>query len=256
MKRYIVIRVMVILCMVGGVFQSQVPAPVLAVPLLRVQVYQHGDFDLIGNSFGYDCAYNTPLPVVGTVGACGTSTYDSAPDIFWRANYPSIGQATANSSITNTQASSSAVLNLPQGAEVTHAYLYWSATLAASGSDITATLARVGTDAFSETVTSLDSMIGPNNSYRSVADVTGLVQEHGSGSYQVSDVDILNWNSLINDNVFAGWWMVVFYKLSSAPFRQLTLYDGLDVVPVVLRKTSHFLTFWYPLWVPIRSWAL
>jgi hypothetical protein len=229
MKRFSVISVVLMVCLLGGFFQIQPSAQ--AAPALRVQVYQHGDFALIGNTFGYDCAAGTPAPVVGTLGYCGNNTTDSAADIFWRADDPYVGQAAANNIITNTQASSTAVLNLPEGAQVTHAYLYWSATQATSGAvDSSAMLARVGTGAFSQTVLAAESISAMNNSYRSVADVTALVQEHGTGAYRVSDVDITNWVGIENSNLFAGWWMVVFYHLSSAPYRQLALYDGFDPV--------------------------
>jgi clumping factor A len=95
-----------------------------AAPTLRVQVDQHGDFLLVGNTLGYDCVAGTPAPVVGTVGACGTNTGDSAPDIFWRSDSPAAGQAEANTGITVAQARSTAVLSIPSGATVTHAFLY------------------------------------------------------------------------------------------------------------------------------------
>lgn len=229
MKRFSVIRAVLMVCLLGGLFQGQ--PLVQAASALRAQVYQHGDFALIGNTFGYDCAAGTPAPVVGTVGYCGNNTADTAADIFWRAEDPTPGVATANSSNLNTQASSTAVLDLPQGAQVTHAYLYWSATQATSGAvDSGATLSRVGTGAFSQGVLAAESISATNNSYRSVADVTALVQEHGTGTYRVSDVDIVNWVGIENSNLFAGWWMVVFYRLSSAPYRQLALYDGFDPV--------------------------
>jgi len=112
---------------------------------LRVQVDQKGDFILIGNTLGYDCAGNPPAPVVGNVGACGNNaTTDSGIDILWRSQSPGANQAEANNTITVANARSTAVLTIPAGATVTHAYLYWGATRTGSGSDITATLDRPG----------------------------------------------------------------------------------------------------------------
>lgn len=201
---------------------------VQAAPALRVQVNQHGDFVLIGNTFGQDCAAGTPGTVLGTVGSCGVNTADSAPDIYWRADSPSAGQAEASISTTPGMARTSARLILPPGAEVTHAYLYWSATLNVPGSDSTATLDRPGV--FSASIAALETLTGPNNSYRSVADVTTLVQSNGPGAYRVSDV---NMGHLVNQNnafVFGAWWMVVLYELGTEPLRNLTVYDGLDMV--------------------------
>ncbi len=203
-------------------------APLHGAPTQRVQTTQRGDFVLIGNSLGADCAAGTPAPVVGTIGTCGANLADSSPDIFWRSDSPTTSAAEANDTITPAQARSTAVLNLPAGARVTHAYLYWSTTLGAPGSDTTATVDRPA--GLSQSLTAVQVLTGPNNSYRSVADVTALVQANGSGAYRVSDVDIINWVGLNNSNTFGAWWMVVLYELASDPQRTLTISDGLDPV--------------------------
>ncbi|MFN8456015.1 MAG: choice-of-anchor D domain-containing protein [Anaerolineae bacterium] len=204
--------------------------PVHAAPGLRVQVDQRGDFVLIGNTFGHECATNTPAPVVGAVGNCGFNAADSAPDIFWRSDSPADGQAEANANVRVAQARSTAVLTLPAGAQVTHAYLYWSAALNVPGSDDTATLDRPGAGGFTASITALAVLEGSNNSYRSVADVTALVQTNGPGAYRLSDVTMPNWVNLNNANVFGAWWMVVLYQLDTDPLRNLAIYDGLDFV--------------------------
>ena len=94
-----------------------------AAPTVRYQVDQNGDFVLIGNTVGHDCGNGTPAPTVGTLPMnCGSSISDSAPDIFWSADTPGAGQATADTSITVAQARSTAVLGVPQGATVTYAH--------------------------------------------------------------------------------------------------------------------------------------
>ena len=110
---------------------------------LRVQVDQRGDFALIGNTLGWDCGADTPAPTVGSVPtvdlndplACGLNAVDSSSDVFWRADDPSPGQATASVDFTAADARSSAVLALPDGAEVTHAFLYWAARRQMGGAD-------------------------------------------------------------------------------------------------------------------------
>lgn len=200
----------------------------VAAPALRVSVDQHGDFALIGNTLGQECAAGTPLPSTGTVGSCGVNIADSAPDVYWRADSPALGVAEANNTITAAQARSTAVLSLPPGAQVTHAYLYWSATALAPSTN--ATIERVGAGGFAQPVTSLQLLTGPNNTYRNVADVTALVQANGSGAYRLSGVSIDNWVDVANSNAYAGWWMVVLYRLDSDPLRSLALFDGLDAV--------------------------
>ena len=200
----------------------------VAAPTLRVNVDQHGDFALIGNTLGQECAAGTPAPLTGTVGACGVNTADSSPDVYWRADSPALGLAEANNTITPAQARTTAVLALPPGAQVTHAYLYWSAT--AITPSMSATIERVGAGGFSQLVTTTQMLTGPNNSYRSVVDVTALVQANGSGPYRLSGVSIDNWIDVTNSNAYAGWWMVVLYRLDTDPLRSLALYDGLDAV--------------------------
>lgn len=201
-----------------------------AAPALRVQTVQHGNFTIIGNTLAQACEAGTPAPVVGTVGACGNNTADSAPDVYWRADSPASGQAQANNTITQAQARSTAVLALPDGARVTHAYLYWAATNATAVADTTAMLDRPGAGGFSQNLNALQSYTSANNAYESVADVTTLVAESGSGAYRVGGVDSVNLVDLNSSNVFTGWWMVVLYEYDSDPLRSLTLYDGLDVV--------------------------
>lgn len=136
--------------------------PAEAAPRLRRQFNLHGDFVMIGNTLGQECrtgAQAAPAPVVGTVGACGTNTTDSAYDVFWRADEPAAGQALASTAITLANARSTAVLGTgarvgaqsPAGANVVHAQLYWAATLVAGPPRPTVTLERPG--AFVATVT-------------------------------------------------------------------------------------------------------
>jgi uncharacterized repeat protein (TIGR01451 family) len=203
-----------------------------AAPSVRAQLDQTGDFVLIGNTLGYECAGGTPAPIVGSVGACGASTNDSAPDIFWRADSPTAGEAEASSAITVANARSAAVLSLPPGATVTHAFLYWGARRTAAGSDAKVTLDREGVFSAEVTATAEQTQtVGATNYYyQSVANVTSLVQAHGAGAYRVSGVDAATFVNTNNNTSFAGWAMVVFYRLDTDPLRNLALYDGFDYV--------------------------
>lgn len=198
----------------------------LAVPKLRVQVEQKGDFALFGNTLAQECAAGAPAPVVGTVGACGLDVDDTAPDVFWRSEEPGPGQALADVTILGSQARSTAVLNLPAGASVTHAYLYWAGI--SSTGDAAVTLSRP--DGFSKNVPALEIYTSSNTSYQSIADITAIVQEQGAGAYRVADIKSLELADIDANARFAGWWAVVFYSLSSDPPRNLALFDGLDFV--------------------------
>jgi uncharacterized repeat protein (TIGR01451 family)/MYXO-CTERM domain-containing protein len=209
-----------------------------AAPTLRVQVDQHGDFLLIGNTLGYDCAVGTPAPiVVGTLAAdacaqSATNLSDSSPDVYWEADAPSAGSALADTSTLAADARSTAVLTVPAGATITHAFLYWAATNTSGVADTEVTLDRVGTGGFGPiTVDSIQSWVpGVDDGYQSVADVTALVQQYGSGAYRVSGIDVAPFANVDKDVLFGGWWMVAFYQLDTDPLRDLALFDGFDVV--------------------------
>jgi uncharacterized repeat protein (TIGR01451 family) len=72
---------------------------------------------------------------------------------------------------------------------------------------------------------------GGNRSwYQSTADVTAIVKTHQGGAYRVSDVGSVGLNDLNSNDPMLGWVMVVFYSLPTDPPRNLTLFDGLDLV--------------------------
>ncbi|WP_437676563.1 hypothetical protein [Sorangium sp. So ce131] len=202
----------------------------------RVQVAQRGDFVLIGNTLAHDCVSGTPTPLVGDVNImmCGANTSDSAPDVYWRADSPLAGQAEANSTVAPSAARSTAVLQLPAGARVTHAYLYWAASRTSGAADLRVTLDRPGAGAFTSEVTGELSgetaLSGPTHS-QAVADVTSIVQTRGAGAYRLGGIGNAAALSGVNQAfAFAGWWMVVLYELTTAPARNLAVFDGLDPV--------------------------
>lgn len=204
-----------------------------AAPTQRKQLNQHGDFLLVGNTLGYDCANGTPAPVVGTVGACGTGPTlgDTAPDVYWRSEAPGAGQAQANSGITNAEARSTAVLTVPAGATVSYARLYWGAKAAGTTADKDVTLDRPGGTSSAVTAdVSNTSPYGGDTYYQSSADVTAFVAAQGSGTYRVGGVSTSNFVNATDQTLFAGWYLVVFYQLASEPPRNLTLFDGLDLI--------------------------
>ncbi len=206
-----------------------------ASPALRLQVNQHGDFIQIGNTLGLECAAGTPAPVVGTIasGACNQSVAnvnDSSPDVYWAADDPTDGLALASAATTAAEARSTAVLTLPPGATVTQAFLYWGAEGTLAMPDTAVTVDRPGINGFSQGVTALQSFSAGTNVYQSVADVTALVQQRGSGAYRLSGIDVAPFVGVTDDGAFGGWSMVVFYADPSEPLRNLAIFDGLDAV--------------------------
>ena len=197
---------------------------------MRVQIDQRGDFLVAGNTLGHDCGNGTPAPVVGTVGACGNQLGDTAPDIFWRSESPGPGQAAANNTITAANARSTAVLTIPPGALVTHAFLYWASR--GNAADPTVTLSRPdgGFTASVDAISTFTAAAGGDPAWQSVADITALVLAQGSGAYNVSDVTLAPVVNTDEDVNFGAWTIVVLYEDVTEPLRNLAVFDGLDVV--------------------------
>lgn len=247
---------------------------VLAGPTVKYSTDQRGDFVIIGNTIAQECDPSAPPPTApgSFVGNCsnfpggtdpdgGTDVIaDSAPDIFWRSEALPDGGAIADISIPPSQARSSAMLNLPAGAVVTYARLYWGAEygqdngagLPSDAGVATVTLERPGTSN-SVTVTSDNTRYTTNNYivdhyfYQSAADVTQYVKAWGTGKYRVSGIqttDIRDTDDLL---AFAGWSLVVFYTLPSDPPRNLVLFDdGDDFIPQGGNVTANISGFLVP----------
>ncbi len=203
-----------------------------AQPALRVQYDQRGDFVMIGNSSGYECGNDPVMPIVGDVTCPGGDIDDTSPDVFWQAT---ANGATADGTITPAQARSTAVLSLPSGATVTYARLYWAGYVNNMGADDAVLLDRPGGD-LDETVAADDSWTmdvpGEGNSswYQSTADVTQLVTEHADGAYRLGGISSFDFRGEDTENPVVGWVLVVVYQLDSDPPRNLTIFDGFDLV--------------------------
>jgi MYXO-CTERM domain-containing protein len=194
----------------------------------RVGVLQQGDFALIGGPLAQDCGLNTPPPLAGTADCMNAgTTLDYAPDIYWRTEG---GMALANSSISGDMAQTAVRLSLPEGAEVTHAYLYWSGYNPA-GLDSSATVLCLDQGGEPKDVSALSSFASFSGTYGAVGDVTSYVKMHGACTYLVGGVNGVGLSSLQPQSFgYAGWWMVVLYSTPGDAHRYLTLYDGLDTV--------------------------
>ena len=207
------------------------PSVAHALPVLRNQVYQRGNMTWIGNTLAHDCATGVPTPTIGTIGACGANSSDTAPDIFFFADNPNLGQVNADTNVTLTQARSTAVLKLPAGAQVTYARLYWGAENVLLTPGTTATFERPGS--FSTTVTADTTAQATYNAeyyYQSTVDVTTLVQTYGVGAYRIGGIQSVALPNRNDQADYAGWALVVFYQLLTDPPRMLALSDNLDVV--------------------------
>ncbi|HEY0080340.1 MAG TPA: hypothetical protein VGB73_17150 [Pyrinomonadaceae bacterium] len=155
---------------------------------------------------------------------------------------------------TTTFNSSRATLTLPAGATVLWAGLYWGAdtTVGGGGGGPQAApnaaqrnLVRFSTPTSGyQTITASQVDISTyfGSDYQAFADVTTLVQSARGGTYTVANVQ-----SGTGEDRQAGWGLVVVYRDSSLPSRNMTVFDGFATVnsttnPVVTIPVSGFLT--------------
>ncbi len=156
------------------------------------------------------------------------------------------GEHNTNIDIDNdpgTFNSSSASITLPDCSNVAFAGLYWGAGIAVNqGTNGPLPMSAGGWNQVkfkipngnyqNVTAQRVDTLTEVFHSYQSFADVTHLVRAGGSGFYTVANVkcDTVNTAAQPIVNAFGGWTMVVIYRDSTMPLRNMTIFDGLALV--------------------------
>lgn len=138
--------------------------------------------------------------------------------------------------------SSSANFNLPAGATVLWAGLYWGGDTTAGTNGVAAPApTQRNTVKFATptagytniTATQVDTDTSSGSDYQGLADVTSLVQAGGSGSYTVANVQ-----TGTGVDRQGGWSLVVVYRDITQPARNLTVFDGFAVVNTTTPSVS------------------
>ncbi|MDR2380712.1 MAG: DUF11 domain-containing protein, partial [Bifidobacteriaceae bacterium] len=187
----------------------------------------NGGIIAIGNSL-----LRCPL-TVGT--ACTNALAGAAQD----NNNFRMEDIDADGTAYNTINSSSSNLNLPDGATVLFAGLYWGARLDVGTTSGTMPV-RAGDPAKANQIkfrlpnaTSYESLTGEvialntgqKSAYQAYLDVTDLVRQGGNGAYWGADVE-----TGTGLDRYAGWALVVAYSAPGLPLRNLTVYQGFKTV--------------------------
>jgi len=124
--------------------------------------------------------------------------------------------------------SSSALLDLPEGAQVVKAYLIWGASASSVDDTVTLNGNTVRADKTHFAAMPFDA----EKFYGAVADVTSIVKAQGRGTYTLTDLTIENdklWKA--SRTVFGGWSLVVVYTLpDDLTVRNVTLYEGFNLL--------------------------
>ena len=125
-----------------------------------------------------------------------------------------------------TFSSSSAALDLPAGATVLFAGLYFGGRTTTTAPNRGSVRLRVpGAAGYQNLTGALDLSTVVAGAYQAFADVTTQVRAAGSGAYTVANVTASN-----AVDRYAGWALVVAYRDESQPARNLTVFDGLQSV--------------------------
>lgn len=200
---------------------------------VRYSKNTNGDVKIIGN------AAMTCNPVSGTGAATCLAARNGTAAQLNNNNYAMMYIDVDSDS--STFSSSTASLSLEGGSTVLWAGLYW-------GGDQTTVTASRGQCLFqtpgsfgyiSISANQVDEGGANPTRYQSYSDVTDLVRAGGSGSYSVANVI----SRAGATNTFGGWSLVVVYGNNSLPLRNLTVFDGYQVIPAAQTLTiSGFLS--------------
>ncbi len=195
----------------------------------RFSANDTGDITMASNSL-LTCA--TPAAACATA-RNGPSSNTVSNDSLNNNNY-TMGYIDVDSD-SSTFDSSSASLNLPAGATVLFAGLYWGGDWSGSGSlappDAASRnkmkLKLPGASAYTNiTASVLDDSALNVGRYQAFADVTNLVSTGGAGTYFGANVQTGR-----DSDHYAGWSLVVAYRDTSQPTaRNLTIFDGLKTI--------------------------
>jgi uncharacterized repeat protein (TIGR01451 family) len=162
---------------------------------------------------------------------------------------------------SNTFNSSNAALDLPAGARVLFARLYWGANTdrSARGAEALDTSARGrvllrtpaggGYQQVQADLVDRGSARSQAGAYQAYADVQGQVQAGGAGTYTVANVQ-----SGTGDDRYGGWALVVAYAAPGEAPRNLTVFDGfVSINSGDAPREISVSGFQTPLFGPVRS---
>ncbi len=175
-----------------------------------------GDVTLTGNT-SMSCPTSAATCAAGRA---GTSTGTGNSNNGYNMAYVDVD------SDATTINSSSATVQVPSGATVLFAGLYWGGDSVAL--DTLRGAVKLDTPAaggyIDLTADQIDSSTAFANQYGAFENITSQVQAAGSGSYMVANVQ----GTPGATRMFAGWSIVVAYRLASDPVNHLKVLDGLQ----------------------------
>jgi uncharacterized repeat protein (TIGR01451 family) len=176
-----------------------------------------GDIVMIGN-ITQNCAGYTQTPSAD----CATTRTHKSPNGSRNNNDFGMLYTRVDSGAQNNN--SSATLEIPNGATVLFAGLYWASVRAEAEPARSYIQFRTpGGDYERVNATQVDDrVLDGRRAYQGIADVTDKVIASGSGVYSAGDIPGLS----NGKNAWGGWALVVAYRMPGLPLRDLAVYDG------------------------------
>jgi len=192
----------------------------------RFSVNDTGDIDIFGNTL-MTCPASASGCAAAQQSGVTTTADSSSQNNAYNMQYIDVD---GDSSTFN---SSRATVSLPSGSTVLFAGLYWGArTAAGSGGsaarDINARnrikFRAPGASGYTTlTADTLDD--GTGGIYQGYEDVTSIVKAAGAGVYTAADVQ-----ASTGADTLAGWSLVIAYRDTAQPARNLTVFDGIKSI--------------------------
>jgi uncharacterized repeat protein (TIGR01451 family) len=192
---------------------------------------------VIAGPKNFSIAYQTSAPgdilIVGnTMMTCPLTDAKCADALNGVANPPAANNNNAYAMINvnvdgQISNSSTAGLAIPGGAIVLWAGLYWGAVSGVTTGATPRSQVKLKSPLGAyQTITADWIANSTANKYQGAATVTNIVTAGGSGNYTLADL-----RTTVSGK-YGGWALVVVYQLNSAPFRNLTVFDGFLDVPL------------------------
>ncbi len=121
---------------------------------------------------------------------------------------------------------SSAEFQLQANQEVVAAYLYW-AGVGEGDTEVLLNGVPITAERLFNVNLNIDLIY-----FAAFADVTTLIQNTGTGTYTLSELDLTNLIQQYCDNTtnFGGWAITIIYEDDNLPFNQVNIFDGLEIV--------------------------
>jgi uncharacterized repeat protein (TIGR01451 family) len=181
----------------------------------RFQTNDKGDIVFVSNTI-MTCPTSNANCTSAQAGTAGTNNQNNAFSMVY---------VDVDSDAT-TFNSSSSNLNLPSGSTVLWAGLYWSGDSNNAARNQVRLATPTSGGYTNITASSLYSGTGYQNAYEGFANVTSLLQTSGNGTYTVANVQ----STIGSVNRWGGWSLVIVYRNLNEQARNLSVYDGLEIV--------------------------